>query len=117
MQLCASPCSQPRHTKSWALVNNYVENNLKVWSVAKDGSVLPTLLPWLEERMDAASYARQQEEEGYILYVCLPTLGVVPAGKQQFFFDLITGFLAARPSNSIAIVIHANRASEAKTKK
>ncbi|CAJ1460779.1 unnamed protein product [Effrenium voratum] len=41
---------QEMHTKSWALVNNYVENNLKVW-------------------MDAASYARQQEEEGYILYV------------------------------------------------
>ena len=62
--------------------------------------------------MEEMTYTRASSEEAYILYVCLPTMGVVSSLKLSYVHQLITGFLAARPSNAICVVVHANRASE-----
>lgn len=103
-----------RHAKSWEAVTEFVQQNFQVWSIRLEQSILPTLLPWLDAQMERLTYNRVHGEECYVLYVCLPTMGVVPVGKLSFVVQLITSFLAARPQNSIAVVIHANRASEGK---
>ena len=102
-----------RHDKSWEVVHEYAER-FRVWSIKTEHSITPTLLPWLDEMMEKVTYNRVQSEECSILYICLPVLGVVPAMKLQFILQTITSFLAARASNSIALVAHANRAGEAK---
>ena len=91
-----------------------MEDNSQVWSVKLDQAVLPTLLPWLDTQMERLTFNRVRTEECFILYICLPTMGVVPAGKQNFVLQLVTGFLSARPNNSIAVILHANRASDSK---
>lgn len=78
---------------------------------------MPTLLPWLDAQMESQTYTRDINEEAGVLYICLPTCGVVPAKKMAFFLNLITSFLSARPANSIAVIIHANRAGDAAKKK
>jgi len=74
--------------------------------------MLPTLLPWIDQQMDDMTYTRETNEEAHVLYVCLPTCGVVPAKKTNYFLTLVTSFLSARPGNSIAIIVHANRAGD-----
>ena len=64
--------------------------------------------------MEAMTFTRAPDEEAYLVYVCLPTMGVVSSLKLAYIHQLVTGFLAARPSNSIAVIIHANRASDSK---
>lgn len=81
-----------------------------------DQSIVPTLLPWIDEQMERCTFSRVHSEECHILFVCLPTMGVVSSLKLQYVLQLMTSFLAARPSNSIAVVIHANRATDPKKK-
>ena len=104
----------PRHDKSWRLVHEYVDRNLKVWSVKPEQAILPALLPWLEERMESMTFARVPNEEAFVVYACFPTMGVPSSMKVGFIHHLVTGFLTARPANAIAVVVHANRASEAR---
>jgi hypothetical protein len=106
-----------RHTQSWSEVHQYVETHLKVWAAKANQMVLPTLLPWLESSMDDMTFVRSDTEEGCILWCNLPTVGVVSAMKKDYFLQLITGLLTSRPSNSICVVLQANRASETKQRK
>ena len=47
----------------------------------------------------------------YFMFV-FQLVGVVPAKKTNYFLTLVTSFLSARPGNSIAIIVHANRAGD-----
>lgn len=106
-----------RHTQSWAEVHKFVEEKLKVWSVKQQQSVLPTLLPWIEKTLGSLTYMRADHEEGTILWINLPCCGVVGTMKKDYFLALITGLMAAKPVNTACVVMHANRASEGKTKR
>lgn len=101
-----------RHTRSWEIVHSWVDHNLKVWSLKAETSPLPTLLPWIEERFEDQTFLRTASEEGHVLYFNLPSMGVISAAKLNYVHALCTSFLAARPTNSVAVIIHANRASE-----
>ena len=106
-----------RHKQSWEEVHKFVDENLKVWPIKPTQVILPTVLPWLETSMDAMTFMRTDQEEGTLLWVNLPTVGVVSAMKRDFFLQTISGLLAAKASNSACLVLHANRASESKQKK
>jgi len=95
-----------RHTQSWNEVHKFADERLKVWSI-KQQSVLPTLLSWIEKSLDGLTYMRTEQ----------PACGVVGTMKKTYFLALITGLMAARPVNSVCIIMHANRASEGKGKK
>lgn len=105
-----------RHERSWETVHKYVDDNLKVWTIKPESSPLPTLLPWIEQRFEEMTYLRSPNEEGHILFVNLPTMGVVSAMKLSYVHSLCTSFLASRPSNAVAVILHANRASEGRNK-
>ena len=94
------------------MVNGNVQEFFKVWSVQPSQSFLPSLLPWLEERFEAATYMRNPSEEGCILFYNCPVMGVISALKYSHMLSLITTFLASRPVNGIAVIVHPNRASE-----
>ena len=106
-----------RHTDSWEEVHKYVDSNLKVWGIKANQAILPSILPWIESCFEEQTFARVEAEEGIVLFVNLPSMGVVSAMKKKYCLQLITGLLTARPNNSVCVVIHANRASESKQKK
>lgn len=107
---------QQRHAQSWEEVHKYVDTHLKVWAIKPNQPILPTLLPWLESSMDELTYLRNEQEEGVLLWVNLPCVGVVSAMKKDYFLQLISGLMASRSSNSVCVVLRANRASESKKK-
>jgi len=91
-----------------------VDSNLKVWSVKPSQPILPTILPWVESALEQMTFLRNDSEEGLVLWINLPTVGVVSALKRDFFIQAITGLLVAKPHNSICVVLQANRAAETK---
>ena len=106
-----------RHTESWDAVHKFSDERMKVWSVKQSQSVLPTLLPWIERSLDSLAYMRTEQEEGTILWINLPNCGVVGSMKREYFLGLITSLMTARPNNSVCIGLHANRASDSKSRK
>ena len=68
-------------------MHRFVETHLKVWSVKPSQTVLPTLLPWIEESLDGMCYMRTDTEEGTVLWINLPNVGVVTSLKRDFFFS------------------------------
>lgn len=56
---------------------------------------------------------RAHDDHCVVLWANLPTCGVVPAGKQEFFLVSIANLLAQYKRNGIAILIHPNRAGDA----
>ncbi|CAK9085679.1 unnamed protein product, partial [Durusdinium trenchii] len=53
---------------------------------------------------------RSSEDHLVVLWINLPTAGIVGAAKDDFFISLITNILTKYKRNSIALVVHANRA-------
>ena len=103
-----------RHKQSWEVVNAFVDNNMKVWLVKPEQTVLPTVLPWVEGSLENMTFLRSVYEEGCVLWVNMTTARVMPLMKKNYIVSLVTGLLTAMPGNSVAIIIHANRASESK---
>ena len=101
----------PRHKQSWEAVNGYIETKMKVWQVKAEESILPTLMPWLNAGFEDATYLRQPSEEATMLILNLPTCGIVPSMKVRYVVQLVTGLLTQLPSNGVAILVHANRAT------
>ena len=87
-----------------------------MWSIKTDETVLPTLLPWLDKGFESMTYLRDANQEGVVLWLSLPTCGVVSSSKHAFFAQLLTGLLAAKPAGSCALIFHANRAKGASAK-
>lgn len=106
---------QLRHKQSWEIVNSYVQRCLKVWSVKPEQSILPSILPWVEQCFEELTYVRTLSEEGIILWINLPTAGILSLMKKNFLISLVTGMLTATAGNSIAVLIHSTRAADTKT--
>ncbi len=60
---------------------------------------------------------RTDQEEATLLWVNLPTVGVVTSLKKDYILQLVTGLLTAKPANSICVVLQANRAAESKKRR
>ena len=103
-----------RHKKSWEVVHDYIERCLKVWAVKPEQTVLQTILPWLDKSLEDMTFMRTTLEEGIIVWVNLTTCGVVPSMQKNFITSFVTGVLSAM-SNSLCVLLHTNRAAEAKT--
>ena len=56
---------------------------------------------------------RSFEDHTLVLWVNLPTCGVTPAAKQDFFITSISNLLSSYKRNSVAIIVHSNRAGDA----
>lgn len=104
------------HEQSWASITKYVTSRFNTWSVTTeelgDQTILPTLLPWLDKCLSDSTWSRSDEEEGYILFISLPTCGVAPAKKLGYFIQLATTFLATHRKNAVCVLLYPNRAKD-----
>lgn len=56
---------------------------------------------------------KSPEDHAVYLWLNLPTCGVLPAAKQDFFITAASNLLQVYKKNGIAFIIHANRAGDA----
>ena len=55
---------------------------------------------------------RTESDHALIAWVCLPTLGIVSAGKKDFIVTFVANWLAQHRRNGLVLVVHANRAGQ-----
>lgn len=106
---------EEQHEKAWQCVREFMQNNLKVFTglaSAGTSTLLPSVASWVEETLGDIAEVRSSEDHLVVLWINLPTAGIVGAAKDDFFISLITNILTKYKRNSIALVVHANRAEQ-----
>ena len=103
------------HTRAWEAVGEYLQANLRIL-VGKpsdaESTVLPSLTSWLQETIADTPECRVFDDHGIILWVNLPSAGILSAHKYDFLITTISNVLAMHRKNSMAILVHPNRASD-----
>lgn len=97
------------------MVSDYLASNLRMFSgksVDADSTVLPSLSSWIQESLADIPEVRSFEDHGVVMWVNLPTAGIVGASKYDFVVTAISNMLSQYKKNSIAILVHPNRAGQ-----
>ena len=81
-------------------------------SVDADSTVLPSLSSWITEAFADIPEARSFEDHGVVIWVNLPTAGIIGASKYDFVVTAVSNVLSQYKKNSIAILVHPNRAAQ-----
>ena len=103
------------HNKAWKVVSDYLNSNLQMFagkSSDADSTVLPALSSWIQESFSDIPECRQFDDHGLVLWCNMTTMGIVGASKFDFMVTAISNLLSLYKRNSIAILIHPNRASQ-----
>lgn len=74
--------------------------------------VLPAVTGWCQETFADIPECRSFEDHGIIIWANAPAAGVLSTHKYDFLITAISNILNLWRKNSIAILIHPNRASE-----
>lgn len=103
---------------AWAAVREYRNDKYPIFT-AKSTSDLETdlakpLADWLEKVQTSiiGSGVRRSELEHYVLYACLPTVGILGAVQKDWMMQFLTKFLNDHSKHSCAIIYLPNRAQE-----
>lgn len=114
---CYSSLCNPQecHTKAWDIVTSYMESNMRVFSGKSDQAesvIMPAVASWLQETLQEVPEVRGTDDHAVVIWLCLPTAGIVSANKWDFFITLVSNFLARYNRNGLALIVHANRAGQ-----
>ncbi|CAK9116680.1 unnamed protein product [Durusdinium trenchii] len=114
-QGCLQHPWQVMHEKAWNHIKEYMENNLHTFtgrSLEAESTILPSITTWVHDALNAIPEVRSASDHCLVVWLNLPTSGVTPAAKMDFFLTAVSNILASHKRNSIAIVVHGNRASD-----
>ena len=81
-------------------------------SVDAESTVLPSVASWVQESFGEMVEVRSFDDHGLVLWVNLTTAGIVGASKFDFLLTALTNLLTLYKRNSVAVLIHPNRASQ-----
>lgn len=81
-------------------------------STDAESTVLPSLASYIGEALADIPEARSFEDHGVVLWLNMPTAGIVGASKYDFMVTALSNLLTQYKKNSIAILVHPNRAGQ-----
>ena len=106
---------QDQHERAWNCVSEYMSNTLRLFpGKAADAvsTVMPELNGWLDESVSDIVECCDPSDHGVILWVNLPCAGILSVQKQEWVLSYVTNTLHKYKHNSMAIIVHANRAAQ-----
>ena len=74
-------------------------------------TVMPELNTWIDESL-AEMCLRDPDDAGVILWVNLPSAGILSVQKSEWVLGYVTNTLQKYKRNGMAVIIHANRAAQ-----
>ena len=77
-----------------------------------ESTVLPSLTSWIQESLADIPEARAYDDHGILLWGNLPTAGILGASKYDFLLTALSNLLSVFKRNSIAVLVHPNRAGQ-----
>lgn len=106
---------QDCHTTAWDVVTKYMKKNLHVFSGkvdTADSTIMPAVSNWITESLGDIAEVRDSTDHCIIGWLCLPTAGVIPAQKWDFYVTLICNLVTQNRKNGIVLIVHSNRAAQ-----
>jgi len=97
------------------VVSEYLGTSLRLFagrSADAESTVLPSLAAWLQESISEVPEARSSDDHGLVIWLNLPTAGIIGASKYDFLLTSVTTLLTMMKKNSIALLVHPNRAAQ-----
>lgn len=79
-------------------------------SIDADSTVMPKSRSWLRQMADELGTC--EADHGIVVILNCPAVGIISASKWEFFVSYISNVLSDNKGNSIAVIIHPNRASQ-----
>ena len=77
-----------------------------------ESTVLPAMTSYLEETFAEMPEVRSAEDHGLVIWVNLPSAGILSVPKYEYTITALANLLAIYRRNGVAIIVHANRASQ-----
>ena len=109
--------SEECHTRAWEAVKSFMQSSAKIFAGASlhgMTSLMPEVSSWCSDTLADTSDVRENNDHMVFIWCNLTTAGIVSAGKWDFVVGYITNELSKHKRNSIAIVVHPNRAGQFK---
>lgn len=75
-------------------------------------TVMPAMNEWLEQSLSEIDEVREPDDHAVIVWVNLPTQGILGAHKRDWVVTYLTSVLQKYKRNGMAILVHSNRASQ-----
>ena len=114
MRLYALPkMRQDCHQRAWSVVDTFLKTTMTIFG-GKIGEAESTLMPEVRSwvRSMTQELGSLPDDHVVILFINLPGMGILGASAKSFLLSFVANLLADFPENSIALLVHPNRASQ-----
>jgi hypothetical protein len=95
------------------VVANFLKTTMTIFG-GKIGEAESTLMPEVRSWVRSMTQELGPSPDGtaVILFINLPGMGILGASAKSFLLSFVTNMLADFPENSVALLVHSNRASQ-----
>ena len=103
---------QDCHSRAWAAVGAFLKENMTIFggkTVDAESTTMPQVRQWA--RGAATELGGAPDDHCVILMINCPGAGILGANAKSFLISFITNCLADFPDNSLALLVHPNRAN------
>lgn len=94
-------------------MGNFLKTHLNLFcgrTAEADSVLMPQVRAWVRDQ--AQELGSAPDDHQVVVYLCCPSLGIMGAQYRAFMLSFISNILADHPVNSVAIIVHPNRASQ-----
>ncbi|CAL1154099.1 unnamed protein product [Cladocopium goreaui] len=106
------------HQRAWSVVDSFLKTTMTIFG-GKIGEAESTLMPEVRSWVRSMTQELGPSPDGtaVILFINLPGMGILGASAKSFLLSFVTNMLADFPENSVALLVHSNRASQQEGRK
>ena len=113
--LLMGPCipSEESHARAWRVVVDYINDNLRIFPSKlehAESALLPNTKLWVKTSLEEMNCLSADDHSIFIWLNC-PVVGIISSEKYDYFLTCICNLLADFPKNSVAVILHPNRAA------
>lgn len=107
--------AQECHDRAWRTVQGFMEKNMQIFqarSVDADSTIMPQVFSWIDGTIDESPGCNSPDDHCLVMIFNLPAMGVISVAKWDYLITMVANALNRYKRNSLALIVHANRASQ-----
>lgn len=105
---------QECHSQAWKLVQQFMDSSCQVFAgnpSHAESTLMPRVMQWAQQCLEDLP-GTGDDSQGVVVWLNTPTAGIIAAAKWDFFLTFLSNLLNHYRKNSVAIVVHPNRAAQ-----
>jgi len=93
-----------------------IEESLMVFparsAVEADSTIMPSSRSWIRTSIDDMAECTSGDDFSVVIWLNLPSMGIIPSAKYEFFLTYLANMLTDYPKNGLALIVFPNRAAQ-----